>query len=110
MSLDDFENFREKNGDSCDDDEEEYFPVCREKNSWESEHGCKEIYHESDLGFWESDFEESKMQMRILISLHRILSAPDATDDNIDQIDEVYSQNRYGCRDFSSCDNGKGCN
>lgn len=33
MSLDDFENFREKNGDSCDDDEEEYFPVCREKNS-----------------------------------------------------------------------------
>lgn len=105
-----FENLCEKYSHSSYDNKKDNFPDTREKYCSNSKNTREKINNKSNLRLSESEFHESEMKMMGLISFHRILSFENTCRDNIDKINEIYSQYRYCCSNLSSCNYRECCN
>lgn len=99
-----FEDFCEKYRHYSNHHKEYELANCREKYCRYTKYDREKIDNESDLSLLESKLQESIMEMVCLVSLHRILSFEEPCSDDIDKVDQIESEDRYGCGDLATSD------
>jgi hypothetical protein len=99
------EDFCEKYRYDTDTHEEDNFSEACEKYCRKSKYARERINNCSYFFLCESEFHKPEMKMTRLFSFHRIFPSSESGHDDIDKVDEIYSEDAHGSCDFSSSDN-----
>lgn len=88
----------------CDKSNEDNLATCIEKYRRYTEKCSERVDDGTDLALCEPELEQTEVEVEGLVTLHRVRSLHDASHHNVDEVDEVDTEDRNSGSDFASCD------